>query len=151
ALAAGDLNNDGKLDLAVADSQFGLGLLYGNGNGTFQPLIKIATGLNPFGIAVADFNGDSKDDVALTVSSSNGVTVFLAPNFAPTTITLGGTAGGVVAADFTNDGKPDLAVTRDYTNDVVVLKNTGGGTFQILNDFPVGSAPTSLAAADVTG
>jgi hypothetical protein len=89
--------------------------------------------------------------VALTVTGSHSVKVFLAPTFSPLTVDLGDVTSGVVAADFTNDGKPDLAVTRYAKNDVVVLKNTGGGTFQILNFFTVGSAPTSLAAADVTG
>jgi hypothetical protein len=151
ALAAGDLDNDGKLDLAVADTQYGLGLLFGNGDGTFQAPIKISTGLNPVGVAVADFNGDNKDDVALTVTGSTSVKVCLAPAFVPSTVNVFSNPGGVVAADFTNDGKPDLAVTRYYKNDVVVLKNTGGGTFQILNICPVGSGPTALTGADVTG
>ncbi len=69
AVAFGDCNGDGKVDLAVANPGNAVGddgnvsILLGNGDGTFQAANNIAAGKNPFSIAVGDFNGDNRLDV----------------------------------------------------------------------------------------
>src|SRR5690242_1526995 len=61
SVATADLNNDGKLDLVVANAAGNsVGVLLGNGNGTFQPQRVLAAGLAPFSVAVADVNNDGK-------------------------------------------------------------------------------------------
>jgi hypothetical protein len=49
----------------------------GNGNGTFGPLIDVATGLSPYFIITKDFNGDGKLDFAIAHISSGSVTILL--------------------------------------------------------------------------
>jgi hypothetical protein len=84
SVAVADVNGDGKLDLVVANcsgtasSCIGtvpgdVGVLLGNGNGTFQTAVSYGSGANtPFGVAVADVNGDGRPDiVAANCSSSN--------------------------------------------------------------------------------
>src|SRR6476646_3930740 len=70
AVAIGDFNDDGKTDLAVAnngDANTGddgdVSILFGNGDGTFQSANNVPGGKNPFAIATADFNRDSKADL----------------------------------------------------------------------------------------
>jgi hypothetical protein len=72
-LAAGDLNGDGTLDLAVAN-QSGISILAGNGDGSFQTPVA---GTSTLGIALADFNADSLTDLAVTNFNSNNVAVLL--------------------------------------------------------------------------
>jgi len=81
-IAAADINEDGKLDLVVANCSIAtnrgygcpsrkgsVGILLGNGDGTFQPTVAFYTGGGlslSSGLAVADLNGDGKPDLAVT-------------------------------------------------------------------------------------
>jgi hypothetical protein len=64
ALAVGDFNLDGKLDVVVGSGGSGVGLLLGNGDGTFQSETTYATGPGPYMMAIGDFNHDGKPDLA---------------------------------------------------------------------------------------
>src|ERR1019366_4226030 len=78
AVAVGDFNGDGNLDLAIANSTGNtVSVLLGKGDGTFSPKVDYATGSAPQGVVVGDFNGDGHLDMAVTNSASNTVSVFL--------------------------------------------------------------------------
>lgn len=68
AIVAGDFNDDGKLDLAVANSGDSTStLLLGNGDGTFTHVSgsPCSVGQGPYAIIAADFKGDGKLDLAV--------------------------------------------------------------------------------------
>src|SRR5260370_14391454 len=71
SVAVGDFNGDGKPDLAVANqgnfaaSNGSISVLLGNGDGTFQPAVNYAAGSHSVFVAVEDFNGDGKPDLAV--------------------------------------------------------------------------------------
>jgi hypothetical protein len=156
ALAAGDFNGDGHLDLAVAgqyDDQ--VRIFLGQGNGSFV-LGGSFTARDPiYSLVAQDLNGDGKPD--LVVNSYGGSSVWLGNGdgtFRPDG-TLPGTAyvNSVAAADFNADGKVDLLVTSDVSNSVTVLLGNGDGTFAEAGQFatfPTASY-TSPPAVDVNG
>src|SRR6516162_5915217 len=76
AVVTGDFNGDGKLDIAVANTDSNtVSILLGKGDGTFQPALNIATGYRPQSLAVGDLNGDGKLDIV--TANANDVSVLL--------------------------------------------------------------------------
>jgi len=73
AIATGDFNRDGKLDLAVANvGAQTVSILLGNGDGTFTATASSpVTGTAPEGIAVSDLNNDGKLDIVVANHNSN--------------------------------------------------------------------------------
>ncbi len=73
-----DLNLDGKLDLAVANTASDtISILLGNGNGTFQPALDFEVGSEPAWIIPTDLNGDGRPDLIVANSRSNTVSVLI--------------------------------------------------------------------------
>src|SRR5262249_30882034 len=79
AVTAGDLNGDGKVDLAVANSSDStISILAGRGDGTFfQRPAGHATGTQPMFVTASDFNGDGKLDLATANFASRTVSILL--------------------------------------------------------------------------
>lgn len=76
SVASGDLNGDGKPDLAVANTAEELSVLLNNGDGTFQPQTRLKAGDNPHRVAVGDFNRDGNLDIVVA-GRYKGVSVLL--------------------------------------------------------------------------
>ena len=80
-VAVGDFNGDQKPDLSVAnygaENGTTVSVLLGNGNGTFAAKVDYITGTAPGDIAIGDFNGDQKPDLAVTNNGSATLSVLL--------------------------------------------------------------------------
>jgi hypothetical protein len=159
ATGIGDYNGDGKLDLAVAE-QFGMisqvEILLGNGNGTFSSSTIYKVGSSPTSVAVADFRGNGKLDLAVA-SLEGGITVLLGNGdgtFQPTPGVYLNFPVWVASADLNGDGKADLAAAqlgKPIAPGVAVILGNGDGTFQPPVYYPVGISPQFVATGDFNG
>jgi hypothetical protein len=155
-IAAADFNGDGKLDLVVTQLTGSRGngftVLFGNGNGTFQPPQRFSTPNTPTIIAVGSLVKDGPPSIVVNGSHSGG-DVFLyfgngAGGFAgPKVVSLPGSqvVNGVALGDVNGDGWPDLISVGGY-----VAYGEGGGNFSAPIGFPVDASNTpDIVLADL--
>jgi hypothetical protein len=162
AVAVADLNNDGHADLVVTiDSANGgsVGVLLGRGDNTFQNAVAFPASTNPafspLHIAVGDFNGDGRLDLA--VSALIGANVYVLPGNGdgsfqpPVSLDAVVLAGSLVAGDFTGAGPSDLAVVNPSGNNISIFLANPDGFFFTASTVQGSIGGTDLHAADLTG
>jgi hypothetical protein len=182
SVAIADLNRDGKADLVVAHCGNNpncsggpglVGVLLGNGDGTFQRAVTYESGGNSaLSAVVADVNGDGKPDLLVTnwcggsdpsCADYGTVGVLLGRGDGTFKTAVVYDSGGVeptsiVVADVNGDGKPDLVMANHTGNfsdpsgrgTVGVLLGKGNGTFEPAVTYATGGFyPESVAIADL--
>jgi|HubBroStandDraft_4_1064222.scaffolds.fasta_scaffold12837_2 hypothetical protein len=158
AIATGDLNGDGNLDLVVegadpVSQNWSYIVLLGNGDGSFrtpvlyQQSAKSTNLLSP--IVIADFNNDHKLDLAVTegkdefaVLLGNGDGTFGSPAYV-----FDGDGGPIVSADFNGDANLDIAEAGP--SGLAILLGNGDGTFQAAGFPYTSSLSNGLFATDL--
>ncbi|WP_414590445.1 DUF4347 domain-containing protein [Anabaena sp. CCY 9614] len=153
AVAVGDFNNDGNLDLVTTNTNSNnVSILLGDGNGNFGTAKNFLVGINPRSVTLGDFNNDGKLDLAVANSTSNNVSILLGNstggfssfgNFSVSTNPY-----SISVGDFNNDGKLDLVTANNGSNNISVLLGNNDGSFQTALNFDAGSTPTSVTVAD---
>jgi hypothetical protein len=164
AVAIGDLNGDGKPDLAAANSGGpSVSVLINRGGGSLRAARSFWTGNfhdAPISLAIGDLTGDRKPDVAVSTlvsisgPKSRGIIVLVnkgggrfrsGPRF------LRGGRDEVAIGDLNGDGKPELIALSHDLDAVSVLLNRGGGRFAAKVDYRTSAGPGSIAVGDLTG
>jgi hypothetical protein len=157
AVVVGDFNGDGKQDLAVPNAVSDtVTILLGDGTGNFTaPGTSPETvGDSPFDVAVGDFDGDGKQDLAVPNSASDNLTILLGDGTGDFTAAgtspepVGDAPVYVAVGDFDSDGKQDLATANNVSSDVTILLGDGTGDFTAAGTETIGVGPTDVAVGD---
>jgi FG-GAP-like repeat/FG-GAP repeat len=152
SIAVGDLNHDGKLDVAAASGQI-LAIFFQRASaaGVFDPGPSFDLGAIPpiLPLAVGDFDGDQLDDVA---TIANNTVTYFAQNGqqpgafkSPRTVGVSG-AQWMFAGDANDDGREDFVVFASGTQ---LLVQGSAGTFTPARTLPLSSRQRSDAVVDV--
>src|SRR5262245_42977997 len=122
SVAAGDLDGDGDIDLVTANASVNtLSVLLNNGDATFTNATGSPIGSGgsvPFEVVLADLDGDTNLDIAVTNAGSNSLSIFLNNGDATFTTATGSPIGvgsiprGLTAADLDGDNDLDFVVVN---------------------------------------
>ncbi|MGE3109821.1 MAG: FG-GAP-like repeat-containing protein [Phycisphaerales bacterium] len=123
---------------------------------SFGSAAGFPAGPGPRSVAVADFNGDGRPDIAVATQHANSVAVLLATGpIGDGSFSLTGNFGvglepiSVRVGDFNRDGVTDLATANSASNTVSILSGNGAGGFTSSGTYAVGASPSWVAVGDL--
>jgi hypothetical protein len=152
----GDLNGDGKLDLAVANLNSNkVSIFLGHGDGAFAPRVDYMTLMNPHTVVIRDLDGDGKPDLTISNMGANAIGTMIGNGdgtfqaIRSTMMPSSPMFCGV--GDFNGDGIPDVVATDRTIGSMAVFKGNGDGTIQFLREYMTGASAHGLVIGDVNG
>lgn len=159
AIASGDINADGKADIAFAcEVSYHICTKRGTGSGgasAFGATVCNYVDPDPQGVVIGHFNFDTLQDFAFTSNTSNFADVAMSDGFGgfmdiPTSFPTGQGPRGMARGDLNNDGYQDLVVANAQSGNISGLLGDGGGIFSFPSiDSSAGESPNAVALADL--
>ncbi|CAF4121645.1 unnamed protein product [Rotaria sp. Silwood2] len=160
SVALADLNRDGCLDIAVANSgSDSVGILLGYGNGNFATIMTYPTGVGSFPVVIiiSDLNKDNCSDIVVVNRDTSNIGIFLGygnGSFAnQVTYSIGRYTSpwSAVVSDVNNDDKLDIVTANYNTGTIGLFDGYGNGTFHKMKAYSTGtgSLPRYVTVGDM--
>ena len=163
--AIGDLNSDGKQDIAIACEFANVVRVLNNtstpGSISFSTAADLAPGTQPNAVAIGDLDGDGKPDLAITRvpyviavyrNNSSGGTISFDPKIDVPII--GGSPKNILINDLDFDNKAEMIIAEQGTDQIGIFKNTGSSgtiSFAAIQQFPTGTTMMDVSIGDLNG
>ena len=157
SVAIGDLNGDGRKDVAMCTSSTGntndnsVLIFFQNVSNQFNAPVRYAAGASAYSVVIADFNGDGRNDIAVGKKTS-GIRVFTQDSqggFTNFTDYPTSYANWICTGDFNNDGLADLAGIGFSDSQVALFTQTNGSLTFVTNYAASYSGFNDIEAGDV--
>jgi hypothetical protein len=157
AIEVGDFNGDATSDLAAVDynstaSPSTVIILLGQGNGSFTNSGSVPIGADAYEIALGEFNGDAKQDLASADSASSAIGIKLGQGdgtfVSHGSVPIAGKPRSIATGDFNGDGKPDLVTANSDPASVSIAIGRGDGSFASPASLVVGQSLSSVGVGD---
>ncbi len=151
SVASGDLDNDGDIDLAVANSAGSISIIINNGNGTFTKQNPDIISGDTRRVIAGDFDNDGDLDLAAGIGSLSSVKILTNNGNGVFTITStvpSGNCHDLTTADFNGDGYLDIATSGWTENKIGILLNNRSGSFTLSSVITAGSGVYEVVAGD---
>jgi hypothetical protein len=161
ALSIADINNDGYLDIVVANSaDNSLSVLKNDGTGSFSVAQTIPVGSGPCAVVLKDLDNDGAVDGVVANKNSNSITLLKNSSgllAVDTSYVISGTTApnDLVVSDLDKDGTADIAMANSGSYNIAILLNAYSGSragrfYTGLPLIPLGTiSPTSLYGNDL--
>ena len=152
--ATADLDGDGHMDVVTGNcTSLDLSVLYGRGDGSFDPEIRIPLGVRSGGVAIADLDEDGFPDVFATAENFSHLNVIWGASGRtmnpPVTLPAPGGPFRIRATDLDEDGHPDLLLLSSFVDGVSVIWGDSTRTPASVTDIPLSFRPTFIEVADL--
>jgi gliding motility-associated-like protein len=132
SLVIGDMDGDGKPDLAAGSDEGLVSVLHNSGTSaiSFNARVDLTAAMNMWELQLADFNGDGRPDLAGVSYSEKAISIFnntSSPgslSFARrVSMQVGAGPFSLYVADINGDNRPDLVSTNFSSNNISVVLN----------------------------
>ena len=165
-VAIGDLDGDGKPDLAIANNGSNYITLYRNtstpGSISFGNKTDLLINTNPYGIAIGDLDKDGKAELVVSTEGGSSSLYVIKNVSTPGNFSFGSAvsyaslAGAFTLAigDLDGDGYPDIAATGGNPDGVLILRNistSGNLLFDQPKSFEAGNYTVDVSIRDLDG
>ena len=154
-VAVGHLDgNENGADLVVSNQNSdNISVLLNKGDGTFLAAANYAVGKLPTAVAIGDFSGLGRRDVAVALSGQDAVALLYNKGKGelqePLKIPTVPAPGSIAVADFNGDERDDLLIASISQTQATLLLSKGDDDFDAPQTLDLGYVPFFVTAADV--